>query len=278
MTLLLAGIVLTGAAWAVAWGRIDGLSELSFFPLWIGYILLVNGASEAFFNTSLLRSMGRSFLGLFAMSVPLWWFFESLNKIVENWHYIFAYPISATRYVIEASIDFSTVVPAVLSTTFLFHHALLRWRLVPAGKPITVRKTSLVLSVLLGLLSFCLMVLFTREAFPLVWIAPILLLEPVAFAAGVSSWLRAIEQGDRLLPISIMTATTFNGVCWELWNFHSLPKWIYDVPHVGFWHVFEMPILGYLGYPFFGLLVFSYSASVLFIAGKQDALPMLADD
>ena len=52
----------------------------------------INGVSEGFFNTSLLRSMGRSF----PLLLPLWWFFESLNKIVKNWHYVFAYPISNT--------------------------------------------------------------------------------------------------------------------------------------------------------------------------------------
>jgi hypothetical protein len=34
--------------------------------------------------------------------------------------------------------------------------------------------------------------------------------------------------------------------------------------------VFEMPILGYLGYPFFGLIVFSYAALILNFIAKQD--------
>ena len=110
------------------------------------------------------------------------------------------------------------------------------------------------------------------------WIAPILVLEPVTYAAGFPSLLRQIEKGDWLLPVSIMAATTFNGVCWELWNFYSLPKWVYEIPDVDFWHVFEMPILGYLGYPFFGLFVFSYSASVLLLVCKQDILPMFGDE
>jgi hypothetical protein len=33
-----------------------------------------------------------------------------------------------------------------------------------------------------------------------------------------------------------------------MWNLWSFPKWIYHVPYVGFWKVFEMPVLGYLGY------------------------------
>jgi len=59
-----------------------------------------------------------------------------------------------------------------------------------------------------------------------------------------------------------MTATLFTGLFWELWNYYSLPKWYYTIPYVDFWRVFEMPILGYAGYPFFGMVVVSYSIAV----------------
>ena len=62
------------------------------------------------------------------------------------------------------------------------------------------------------------------------------------------------------------------------WNFYSLPKWIYTIPYVGFWKVFEMPILGYLGYPFFGLIVFSYAALALNFIGGQDLAKLFAVD
>jgi hypothetical protein len=38
------------------------------------------------------------------------------------------------------------------------------------------------------------------------------------------------------------------GVLWEFWNYWAAPKWVYDVPRLGFGKVFEMPILGYGGY------------------------------
>ncbi|MBV8317398.1 MAG: hypothetical protein JOZ53_20860 [Planctomycetaceae bacterium] len=38
------------------------------------------------------------------------------------------------------------------------------------------------------------------------------------------------------------------GFFWEMWNYYSYPKWVYHVPFVGVLHVFEMPLLGYLGY------------------------------
>src|SRR5664280_1290023 len=124
MLLLILGIVLTAVSWYFAWSHIGPVSEYSFFPLWVGYILLVNGLSEVMAGTSLLRRMRWSFLWLFVISVPMWWFFEYMNSIVQNWHYVFAHPISILHYDIQASIDFSTVVPAVLSISILVFRLL----------------------------------------------------------------------------------------------------------------------------------------------------------
>ena len=126
MPLLILGIVLTAVCWYFAWFQIGLASEYSFFPLWVGYILLVNGLSEVMAETSMLRRMRWSFLWLFIVSIPMWWFFEYMNSIVQNWHYLFAQPISTLHYAIQASIDFSTVVPAVLSTSTLVFQLLRR--------------------------------------------------------------------------------------------------------------------------------------------------------
>jgi len=46
MLLLILGIALTAVSWYFAWSHIGPVSEYSFFPLWVGYILFVNGLSE----------------------------------------------------------------------------------------------------------------------------------------------------------------------------------------------------------------------------------------
>ena len=270
MRLLVPGLLLTAVAWTAAWGRFGLLTELSFPPLWIGYILAVNGLSEVLFQQSLLRRMGVSFLALFVFSVPMWWFFELLNSIVRNWHYIFAQPISELRFAIQASIDFSTVAPAVLSTGYLVHQMLARHTMLSHCTPAHLGRPSRLLLLLIGIAGFCALVLFPQEAFPLVWIAPLLLLEPLAYIAGTPSFLRLLENGRCRLAVSIMVATLFTGLWWEAWNYYSLPKWAYTIPYVGFWKIFEMPLLGYLGYPFFGLIVFTYAGLISSVLFKRD--------
>jgi hypothetical protein len=275
MVLLIVGVVLAAIAWIVAWGTSGFLSEHSFFPLWLGYILAVNGLAEVRFKTSLLTITGRSFLWLFLISVPLWWFFEGMNAIVQNWHYHLARPVSSAQYVIEASLDFSTVVPAVLSTSFLLLAASRAFRFpTPRWRP-RVSERGLAAAVLLGLGCFALLPLFPDETFPLVWIAPILILEPIAFAIRYPSLLADVANNGWTRLFAVMAAALLTGFWWEMWNVHSLPKWTYTIPYVGFWHVFEMPLLGYLGYPFFGIVVFSYAAIALMLASGQNLLELL---
>jgi hypothetical protein len=270
MYMFLGGIAITASFWIAAWGNFGIVSQYSFLPLWLGYVLTVNGASEVFLGTSLIRRMGLSFIWLFAASIPLWWFFERINAIVQNWHYIVVGPISDVHYFIQASLDFATVIPAVLSTSFLFFLILdVRVRALNL-RPTKARRLYIFLALLTGLTFFFLLPIFPDETFPLVWVAPFLVLEPVAYALGLPCVLKLVERGEWTIPISTMIGTLFTGFWWELWNYFSLPKWYYTIPYVGFWKVFEMPVLGYLGYPFFGLVILSYISIIFYISLKRD--------
>lgn len=268
MRLLFASTLWTIAWWVFAWSSAPILSDYSFFPLWLGYIFTLNAASDALYRDSLMRRMGGWFVFLFLVSIPLWWFFEWVNSYLQNWHYVFLRPISPLHYVVQASIDFSTVVPAVLSSTFLFFR-FLDERRIGKSRPVAIDRWWLVVAVAIGLTSFYLMQAFPRQTFPLAWIAPFLVLEPILYISGLPSLLGQIGKGDWTLTISAMTATLFTGLFWELWNYHSLPKWYYTVPYVDFWKVFEMPILGYAGYPFFGIVVVSYSIAMFSVVRRN---------
>ncbi len=43
------------------------------------------------------------------------------------------------------------------------------------------------------------------------------------------------------------------GVLWEFWNYWTGTKWIYSVPYFQNWKVFEMPLMGFLGFPPFAV-------------------------
>ena len=57
--------------------------------------------------------------------------------------------------------------------------------------------------------------------------------------------------------IALAIGALICGCFWELWNYYSYPKWIYRTPGAQFWHVFEMPLLGFGGYLPFGWDLFA---------------------
>jgi hypothetical protein len=66
-----------------------------------------------------------------------------------------------------------------------------------------------------------------------------------------------LGRGDWRLAAALALGALVCGFFWELWNFYSYPKWTYHTPGVDFLHVFEMPLLGFLGYPPFGLELYA---------------------
>jgi hypothetical protein len=91
-------------------------------------------------------------------------------------------------------------------------------------------------------------------AFPLVWVAPPMLLISLSALRGEPHPLSGIASGDWRTAVSSVLAALLCGFFWETWNFGSAAKWVYAIPYVDALHVFEMPLLGYAGYLPFGVL------------------------
>ena len=100
----------------------------------------------------------------------------------------------------------------------------------------------------LGILSFILPIFFPKFAFPLVWISFFLVLDPLNYLHKQPSIIGHLKDKKLAIPLSLLLAGIILGFLWEFWNYWAIPKWTYDIPFVGFFKIFEMPILGYLGY------------------------------
>ena len=208
------------------------------------------------------------FLLLFLFSIPLWWLFEYLNAFVQNWYYVFPASWSRSTEIIIKTISFATVTPAVYSLSFLVERFLnSRYNLQDSPRTITPKHSTII--VLVGIVMLYLTLAYPKIFFPLVWIAPLLIVDPFNFHFGFQSFLREIAKGKWMLIISFGLGTLITGFFWEMWNFYAFPKWFYTVPYVDFMKVFEMPILGFLGYIPFGLFVFSFTELVLGLSGRR---------
>ncbi len=253
-----AAVLLTAISWLLAWTRFSWFSLLqpyTFPSLWVGYILTVNALARKETGRCLLTARPALFVLLFPVSSVFWWFFEYLNRFVQNWHYVGVEDFSPAQYVVFASLCFSTVLPAVSSTAELlsafpilfsglddflqlpkYHSSKAGWAMLGAAAA--------------GLV--CLPV-FPNVTFPLLWLAPFMAAAGVRAIAGQPPIFSEIARGDWTRVARWALAAFICGFFWEMWNFLSLPKWKYAVPYLNRFHIFEMPLLGYAGYLPFGL-------------------------
>lgn len=246
-----AGALLVAIAWPATW-LLPGASHLLFFPLWLGYILVVDAVCLRRGAGSLALAAPGRFALLFVASAPAWWLFEALNLRLGNWIYVGRETIGPIQYFLTASLAFSTVVPAVFVTARLVYS--LGWtRRFADGPRVGTDPTSLGRIFAGGVLMLALLLAWPRYFFPLTWLALVLLLEPPAYALGRGCLLGHWRRGDWRPAVSLALGALICGFFWELWNFWACPKWVYRIPWADFGHVFEMPILGYGGYLPFGL-------------------------
>lgn len=254
-----AGLALAGAGWWLAWTRYGWFAPLqryTFLPLWLGYVLVVNALCQSRTGGSPLTRHGWRWLMLFPVSAVFWWVFEYLNLHTLNWHYVNTDSLGAVPYALHATASFATVLPAVTGTAALL--ASVPWLVrglerAPPMPRLAGRAVALG-ALLAGSAGLLVLPLAPRFTFPLLWLAPMLLLYGLAWLVGARSLHRALAAGDlRPAWVSALAALVC-GVFWECWNWGSFAAWRYEVPWVDRFHLFEMPVVGYAGYLPFGIV------------------------
>jgi hypothetical protein len=249
-----AGLALIAIGWTLAWS--GGFLPVpwrtqTFTLLWLGYVLVLNGLARRRTGRALLTEHPRWFLALFPVSAGYWWLFEYLNQFVANWSYGGVRASDTWCYFIQASVPFSTVLPAVASTwAWLALHPRLDAPALPALRaPRGLAWPALAA----GILVLAGLGLWPQALFPFLWIGPLLVLAALQRLLTGEALLAPLARGDWRPLLQPALAALMCGFFWELWNFGSLAKWRYSIPYVGRFHVFEMPLLGYAGYLPFGI-------------------------
>jgi hypothetical protein len=92
--------------------------------------------------------------------------------------------------------------------------------------------------------------------FGVVWVGFVFLLDPLNHWAKGPSLLGDLEAGRTARIKSLLASGMVCGILWEFWNYWAAAKWVYTFPIMQNWKVFEMPLLGYLGFAPFALECF----------------------
>jgi len=232
---------------------------------WTGYILFLDGLLYKKRGSSWFMTNRREFFFLALVSIPLWLVFEAYNLLIKNWYYVNLPPNLVVRYMGYAW-AFATISPGIFQTAELI--GALRGRKARSSRPsprdsrpsTNDRRRWTVDWLIIGIGAAMLLS-------PIVWPSPylaapvflgfIFLLDPINARAGDESLWLDIQAGgyDRL--VNLLIGGFICGGLWEFWNFWARTKWIYTVPILGDIKIFEMPVLGYFGFPPFALECFA---------------------
>ena len=249
--ILVVAVVLHFVAFFLMLHGIEPVSTYFYDFAWWTYILFLSGVNHLRGKNSLLLDNPREFLWVFLYSTPVWLFFEIYNFRLNNWHYV-GIPVETYLRWPGYLISFGTVLPGLFETeTFLKNFAPMAWA---RGKSIQVTPGLLIRLMIIGVLMMLFASLQPDLFFPMVWLGCIFLLDPLVYHLDRSvSFLSQAKKGDYSLMVRLLVAGMICGLLWEFWNFWASAKWVYTVPYLGFIRIFEMPMLGFLGFPPFAL-------------------------
>ena len=222
--------------------------------VWTAYILTADAGVFSLRGKSLLKNDPREFLKMAFWSVPIWLVFEGYNLHLKNWEYHGQAEHPWLR-MLGYAWAFATILPALFETADLlaasgwFERATFRgWR--------WYREVRWYLF-WVGLVCLVTPLLLPRAVavytFGAVWLGFIWVLEPVNHRRGHPSLLADLERDHAQRFYCLLAGGMFCGLLWEFWNFWAGARWIYLFPVWQDWKIFEMPLPGYLGFPFFAL-------------------------
>ncbi len=223
--------------------------------VWWGYIVFVDGLVRRLRGRSLLVDAFPEFRNIALLSIPLWLVFEYYNFFLDNWHYV-ALPANPRVRFLGYAVAFASILPALIETADLIGGLSRKAAVLPpCRRPLDRRARVIVLigvAMLVGPLLFP-----SRYVFAPVWIGFILLCDPFNARRGLPSFLADWERGSLGRALPLFLGGYVCGLLWEFWNYWAGAKWIYTVPFFPEWRIFEMPVVGFLGFGPFALEMYA---------------------
>lgn len=258
-------LLLIAAAWAGLVLGVDPVPTWFYVFAWYPTLVLLDQLAARIGNQSPLLRGWKLLVSLFGWSAVIWLVFEAANFRLANWYYVFLprHPVERWSGIL---LSFATVVPAIVLMTRL---------LAVLGRGMKVRSAALPfpphhhwVPVALGLVTGGLTLGMPDFFFPLIWGCVWLLLEPLVYRRRPEHSLFAdLARGDWTRTVRLLGAGLLVGGLWELYNFWARGKWIYTVPWLEDFKLFEMPPVGFLGFPFFALEAWAMYSALVVLGG-----------
>ena len=274
----LLGLILICVAWPFSWAESGTGLQYTFFPLWLGFILAVDGLVLRRTGTSFIVRSPKIMAMMFILAIPYWWMFEAINQVIQNWVYIGSNPETSLFSLIQTSLAFSVVIPAVFEVSELVgsFNFINRFAHMPA---LVLNRQQVAIIGILGVLSLAALLTWPEYLFPITWLSLFFIFDPINYLTGRPSITANVRHGDWRLVVAFALGALICGFFWEMWNYQATVSWQYNIGFFDFARIFHMPVLGYGGYLPFGLETYAMFHFVVGLLGwSRDAnIPVRGD-
>jgi hypothetical protein len=239
--------------------------KIFFTPIvWTGYILFIDALLNKLSGKSYLTHKRKAFFLMLPISLGCWLIFEAYNLHLRNWEYI-NLPENIVVRLLGYVWSFITIFPGVLLTSEVIDNLKIfdRFKI----KSLVISNKTLIFWLLIGalflIIPLVLPMIYARYLFALVWMGFVFLLDPINAFLGEHSLFIDLREGKINKLFSLFLSGVICGFLWEFWNYWATTKWIYILPFMQETKIFEMPVVGFLGF-----LPFAVECYVMWILFK----------
>ena len=226
--------------------------------VWTGYILFLDGVMYRLKGRSLLMTDRLEFVLIAIISIGGWWLCEFYNapRFWKSdyeiwWHYHNLEPNLMLRRV-GYDWAFATIFPLLFLTAEVFRLTIFK-RSEP-GRRISLSRNAKLILIVFGVAGVIIPLIYPSAwVAPVIWLSFVFLLDPLNDLRGWPSITGDLARGDWRRLWSLLAGGLICGILWEYFNYWAIAKWTYTVPYLGNVKLFEMPVLGFLGFPPFAV-------------------------
>ena len=239
----------------------------AYVPLYWGFTFMLDGfVYKRTGGKSIFNNDPQELVGIGVASTAGWLIFEYLNFFVlEYWYYPKGGLIPDYEFCTYAVFASSALLPLAFEWYSLFNsypNFVNKYKL---GPKIRFNKTTQLVLLAIALIGLFFMPFYPTYFCAMIWISPLVILTVVLDLIGVWTPFSPIKKGN-WTPVVFMALTYLvEGFLLEGQNYLSAEHingqpiteypgyWVYNVPFVNDFHVFEMPVVGFYGYIPFGI-------------------------
>jgi hypothetical protein len=237
-------------------------------PLFWGFTLMLDG--WVYVRTgghSMVAKKPQAVIAIGAAAISGWLQFEYFNFFVdESWYYPKGDLIPPAEFVVYSVIGTSGLfIPAIQWYHLLRTYDAFNYKY-SAGPKLAFPKWLQWVILISAAVGMFVAPFFPDDLFFILWYSPLVILSIILTWLKIWTPFTPIKNGDWSYMVLLALSYLIQGFLFECWNYmsgkhmpdgslisYSPDYWIYSIPYVSKYHIFEMPLLGFMGYLPFGV-------------------------